>query len=58
MRNVKYPAMSKVQIHTDAISKLLYGFVSVKVMIRSLKLVDYLPLQSQKPYNNLCLFIA
>ena len=43
MRNVKYPAMHKIQIQSDAISKLLYGIVSVHVMIFSLKLVDNLP---------------
>ena len=36
-------------------SKLLYGFASVQAIIHSLKLMDYLPVQKHKPYNNFCL---
>ena len=46
--------MHKVQIHADAISRLLCGFASVWAIIHSLKLVDYLPLHRQKAYNNFC----
>ena len=53
MFNVNYLAMHKVQMHTEAISKLLYGVASVQAIIHSLKLVDYLPVHTHKPYNNL-----
>ena len=33
------------------ISKSLYGFASVRVMIHTLRLVDYLPVQTHKPRN-------
>ena len=32
MFNIKYLAMHKVQMHTGAISKLLHGFASVRVI--------------------------
>ena len=51
--DIKYLTMQKVQMHAEAITKLLYGFVYVRAIIHSLKLVDYLPIQTQKPYNNL-----
>ena len=44
--------MHKVQMHAGAISKL-YGFACVQAIIHSLKLVDYPPVQTHKPYNNL-----
>ena len=37
-------------MHTGEISKLVYGFASVRVIIHLLKLVDYLPVQTHKPY--------
>ena len=48
--------MLKVQMHAGAISKSLYGLASVREIIHSLKLVDYLPAQPHKPYNILPLF--
>ena len=39
--NVKYHATHKVQMHADTISKLLYGFASVRAIIQSLKLLPY-----------------
>ena len=45
--------MRKVQMHAGAISKLLYGLASVREIIHSLKLMDYLPAQTHKPYNYL-----
>ena len=56
MFNVKYLAMHNVQMHAGAISKLLYGFASIGRIIHSLKFVDYLPLQTHTPHNNLHLF--
>ena len=50
--NAKYLTMNKVQMHAGVISKLVYGFVSVRAIINSLKLVDYLIIQTHKPYNN------
>ena len=38
------------QMQTGAISKLLYGFACVQAIIHSLNLVDYLPVQTHKPY--------
>ena len=35
-------------MNAGAISKLLYGFVSVQAIIHSLNLVDYLPVQTHK----------
>ena len=34
--------MRKEQMHADAIRKLVYGFASVRAIIHSPKLVDYL----------------
>ena len=48
---VKYLAMHKVQMHAGAKSKLSYGFASAKIY--SLKLVDYLSVQTHKPYTGL-----
>ena len=53
MCSVKYLVMHKVQMHASAISKLLYGFASLGALFHSLKFVDYLPVQTHKPYNNL-----
>ena len=49
---VKYLAMHKVQTHAGVLSKLLYGFAFVRAIIYSLKLADYIPVQTHKPYNN------
>ena len=39
-----------VQMHANAISKL-FGFVSLPAKICTLKLMDYLLVQTLKPYN-------
>ena len=43
--------MQKVHMYAGAINKLLYGFVSVRATIHSLKFVDYLLLQAHTPYK-------
>ena len=45
--------MYTVHMHAGAIRKLLYGFAYAQEIIHSLKLVDYLPIHTHKPYNNL-----
>ena len=46
---VKYLTM---HMHAGTIRQLLYGCVYVREIIHSLKLVDYLPVQTHKPYNS------
>ena len=53
---IKYLIMYKVHMHAGAIRKLLYGCAYVLEIIHSLKLVDYLPVHTHKPYNNIHLF--
>ena len=50
---IKYLTMHKVHMHAGAIRQLLYDCVYVQEIIYSLKLVDYLPVRTQKPYNSL-----
>ena len=50
---VKHLTMLKAQMHAGAISKLLYGFVPVRAIIHSLKLVIYFLVQTHNPYNKL-----
>ena len=50
---IKYLTMHKVHMHAGAIRQLLYGCVYVREIILSLKLVDYPPVHTHKPYNNL-----
>ena len=45
--------MHKVYMHAGAIRQLLYGCTYVREIIHSLKLVDYSPVHTHKPYNNL-----
>ena len=45
--------MHKVHMHAGAIRQLLYGCAYVREIIHLLKLVDYLPVHTHKPYNNL-----
>ena len=52
---IKYLTMCKVHMHAGAIRKLLYGCGYVQEIIHLLKLVDYLPLHTHKPYNRLTL---
>ena len=60
MFHIRYLTMYKVHnaMHAGAIRKLLYGFAHVRGIIHSLKLVDYLPVHTHKPYNNLHLEFA
>ena len=53
---IKYLTMHKVHMHADAIRQLLYGCAYVREIIHSLKLVDYLPVYTHKPYNNLQIY--
>ena len=50
---IKYLTMHKVHMHAGAIKQLLYGCVYIQEIIHSLKLVDYLPVHTHNPYNNL-----
>ena len=50
---IRYLTMHKVHMHAGAIKQLLYGCAHVQEVIHSLKLVDYLPLHTHTPYNNL-----
>ena len=50
---IRYLTMHKVHMHADAIRQLLYGCALVPELIHSLKLVDYHPVHTHKPYNNL-----
>ena len=43
----------KVHVHTGAIRKLLYSCTYIREIIHSLKLVGYLSVHTQTPYNNL-----
>ena len=52
MFNVKYPTMYKVHMHAGAIRKLVYGCAYVREKIHPLKLMDYLPVHTHKPYNS------
>ena len=47
--------MHSVHMRAGAIRQLLYGCAYVREIIHSLKLVDYLPVHTNKPYNNLYL---
>ena len=47
---IKYLTMHKVHIHAGAIMQLLYGCAYV------LKLVDYPPVHTHGPYNNLHMY--
>ena len=49
--------MYKVHMHTGAIRKSLYGCAYVWEIILSLKLVDYLPIHTHKPDNNLQMLV-
>ena len=54
MFNVKYHALHTVQMHVGAISKLTVWFcVCTGGGDNSLKLVDYLPVQTHNKYNKL-----
>ena len=46
--------MHKMQMHAGAISKLLYGFASVREIIHLLKLADYLPVRTHKLSACIC----
>ena len=53
MFHIKYLTMHKVHMHAGAIRQLVYGCAYVREIINWLKLVDYLPVHTHKPYNNL-----
>ena len=53
MFDAKYCAMDKGQMHADEIITLLYGFAPILAITHSLKLIDYLLVQTHKPYNNI-----
>ena len=48
---IKYLTMHKVHMHAVAIRQLLYGCAYVREIINSLKLVDYLPVHTNKPHD-------
>ena len=50
---IQYLTMHKVHMRAGAIRQLLYGCAYVREIINLLKLVDYLPVHTHKPYNNL-----
>ena len=52
MFHIKYLTMQKVHMHVGAIRQFLYGCAYVREIVHSLKLVDYLPVRTHKPYNN------
>ena len=60
MFHIRYITMQKVHnvMHAGAIRQLLYGCADVREIIHSLKLADYLPVHTHKPYNNLHLEFA
>ena len=49
----RYLTMHKVHMYAGATRQLLYGCAYVREIIYSLKFVDYLPVHTHKPYNNL-----
>ena len=49
---IRYPTMHKEHMHPGAIRQLLYGHVHVREIFHTLKLVDYLPVHTHKPCNN------
>ena len=53
---IKCRTLCKVYMHAGTISKLVYGCGYVREIIHSLKLVDYLPVHTHKPHNNLHLY--
>ena len=50
---IKYLTMYKVHMHGGATRQLLHGCAYVREIIHELKLVDYLPVLTHIPYNNL-----
>ena len=50
--------MYKLRMHAGVMRKLLHGCAYVREIIHSLKLVDYLPVHTHKPYNSLHLFFT
>ena len=55
---IRYLTMHKVHMHAGAIRRVLYGCTYVREIIHSLKIVDYLPVHTHKPYNNLHLMFS
>ena len=50
---IKYLTMHKVHMHAGAIRQLEHGCAHLREIIHSLKLVDYPPVHTHNPYNNL-----
>ena len=50
---IKYLTMYKVHVHAGVMRKLLYGLCVCTGDSPLAKLVDYLPVHTHKPYNNL-----
>ena len=53
---IQYLTMHKVHTHAGVIRQLLYGCAYEREIIHSLKLVDFLPVHTHKPYNNLHIY--
>ena len=58
LSDIQYLTMHKVHMHAGAIRQLLYGCAHVLEIIHSLKLVDYPPVHTHIPYNNLYIYIV
>ena len=50
---IKYLTLHKLHMHAGEIRQLLYSSAYVQEIIHSLMLVDYPPVHTHKPYNNL-----
>ena len=53
MFNIHSLTMHKVHMRPGAIRQLLHGCAHVREIIHSLTLMDYPPVYTHKPYNNL-----
>ena len=51
---IKYLTMQNVHMHAGATRQLLYGCAYVREIhvLHSLKVMDYPPVHTHKPYNN------
>ena len=50
MLNVKYLSIRTVQMHTGALSKLVYGFASIRAIISTINLVGYFRKLTHRSY--------
>ena len=53
---IKYLTIHKMHMHAGAIRQISYSCAYVREIINSTKLMDYHPVHTHKPYNNLHLF--